>query len=404
MTASSSASNRGSEKKDPETSRPEAYCILGESKLALWGLTAKARLERGLAGLGVTDEILPEELGRWEGSAILARADGVIDTPLLSVLAATPGLVLTGTDGSEAKRLAVHAPPGTANTARRLLIEARSIAKSPDFFEAAPKELDIAYWNKLRKRETPYAMAVDESMAAHAEWRMFMGTYKGATDFVTKHIWPRPAFYITRFIAPMGVSPNMVTALSAVFVVLACFLFAAGAWGPGLAAAWMMALLDTVDGKLARVTLSSSRWGDIFDHGIDLIHPPFWYVAWGLGLAPSGMALGADLFWWTLFAILAGYVAQRALEGIAIKFYRLEIHIWRPIDTFFRQVTARRNPNMAILTVSALAGRPDFGLVAIAVWTVICLILHSVQIFQALHAYRTQGTLSSWLAGPGDGA
>ena len=44
-----------------------------------------------------------------------------------------------------------------------------------------------------------------------------------------------------------------------------------------------MTFLDTVDGKLARTTLTSSKWGDIFDHGIDLVHPPFWYVAWGAG-------------------------------------------------------------------------------------------------------------------------
>src|SRR3546814_2416912 len=48
-----------------------------------------------------------------------------------------------------------------------------------------------------------------------------------------------------------------------------------GGFWTGLAAAWIMTFLDTVDGKLARVTLASSRWGNAYDHGIDLIHPPF---------------------------------------------------------------------------------------------------------------------------------
>ena len=109
-----------------------------------------------------------------------------------------------------------------------------------------------------------------------------------------------------------------------------------------------MTFLDTVDGKLARTTLTSSKWGDYFDHGIDLIHPPFWYVAWGYGLLATGTQWSNEVFWSVMVAILGGYILQRVIEGIAIKWLGLEIHIWRPIDTLFRQITARRNPNLVI--------------------------------------------------------
>ena len=66
------------------------------------------------------------------------------------------------------------------------------------------------------------------------------------------------------------------------------------------------------------------------------------------------MVWPAVTFWWVIAAILGGYVVQRIMEGIAIKWLGLEIHIWRPIDTLFRQITARRNPNLILLTVSAL--------------------------------------------------
>ena len=59
---------------------------------------------------------------------------------------------------------------------------------------------------------------------------------------------------------------------------------ARGAFLSGLVCAWAMTFLDTVDGKLARVTLTSSRIGDVMDHGLDLVHPPFWWWAWGIGL------------------------------------------------------------------------------------------------------------------------
>jgi phosphatidylglycerophosphate synthase len=226
---------------------------------------------------------------------------------------------------------------------------------------------------------------------------MFMGTYKGATDLITKHLWPRPAFLATRWLAPRGVTPNMVTLLAAVLVFLTFWLFLKGHFGLGLAAAWLMTFLDTVDGKLARTTLTSSKWGDVFDHGLDLVHPPFWYVAWGLGLATTGYPLDDKTFWIVITAILGGYVLQRAMEGIAIKWLGLEIHIWRKIDTLFRQITARRNPNLLILTLFTLAGRPDWGLLAVAWWTVICLALHGLQLGQALMARRA-APLESWMA------
>jgi phosphatidylglycerophosphate synthase len=229
------------------------------------------------------------------------------------------------------------------------------------------------------------------------EWRMFMGTYKGATDFITKHLWPWPAFHATRKLAELGVTPNWVTLVAAVLTVAAFWLFLEGAYATGLVAAWGMTFLDTVDGKLARTTLTSSKWGDVFDHGLDLVHPPFWYVAWALGLSAVGLGLPDGLFWLVVGTILVGYVLQRAVEGIAIKWLGLEIHIWRPIDTWFRQITARRNPNLAILTLATLLGRPDWGLIAVAAWTTICFILHVIQLVQAFAIKRQSGPLKSWM-------
>lgn len=375
----------------------QTFCILGEAGETLWGLSPAARLRRGLNRIGLTLEIPESELASYRDAVLVLRADAVIDTPLLGVLAEMPGLLLMGSDGSEGQRVAIHAAAGQAGEAHKLLCSHQAKSKKTIFNACSPADLDVAYWSKLRKRETPYAMILTRENVRRSEWRMFMATYKGATDFVTKHVWPRPAFYITRMIAPLGITPNMVTTLSAICVIAAYLLFERGQWELGLLAAWLMALLDTVDGKLARVTLTSSKWGDIFDHGIDLIHPPFWYLAWGFGLSVSGYPLSTSLLWGTIGVIFAGYILQRVMEGMAIKFYGIEIHIWRPIDTLFRQITARRNPNMAILTVSILFTRPDLGLIAVAVWTVICLILHFIQILQAHRAYQITGKLSSWL-------
>jgi phosphatidylglycerophosphate synthase len=257
--------------------------------------------------------------------------------------------------------------------------------------------LGAAYWEALRKREEPYALQVVPARLKAIEWRMFMGTYKGATDLVTKYLWPRPAFHATKLCARLGITPNQVTALSFVLVIAAFWWFWQGAWLPGLLAAWGMTFLDTVDGKLARITLQSSKWGNVFDHGIDLVHPPFWYWAWAVGLQAGPHAVPPAELVVLLAVIIAGYVLQRVIEGIAIWRLGLEIHVWRRIDTWFRLITARRNPNLVLLTVFTAAGRPDLGLAAVAAWTALCLLLHVLQLLQGLLAARG-GKLKSWLA------
>lgn len=374
-----------------------ALCFIGADDIRLWSLTPVERLRRQFAREGVTEEISFDKATQHRGPVIFLRADAVLDQPLIPILAKRPNVLIVGSTGQTGAPLAIQMPGRHAEAIAEILQEGIEPASDLQILARTPDQLDAKFWKALRKRETPYAFRLTADNRPDVEWRMFMGTYKGATDVVTKHLWPKPAFAVTRWLAPRGITPNMVTLVGAVMVFLAFWLFMQGQYALGLAAAWLMTFLDTVDGKLARTTLTSSKWGDVFDHGLDLIHPPFWYVAWGMGLAHSGYALDDTTFWTVIAAILGGYVLQRIMEGISIKWLGLEIHIWRKVDTVFRQITARRNPNLVILTAFTLLGRPDWGLIAVAWWTVICLVLHGLQLAQALIAKRG-GPLESWMA------
>jgi phosphatidylglycerophosphate synthase len=381
--------------KSPSSPAPPALCILGRCEATLWGRTPAERLQRQFAQAGVSRVLSHDEARDQEGPVILVRADGVLDQPLVAILAQKRNLALIGEGPDGPVPVAASVDAGAIETAARLL--SGDAGADAGFSLCQPGDLDAAFWKGLRKRETPYALLVAPENRSAVEWRMFMGTYKGATDFITKHLWPWPAFHATRTLAELGVTPNWVTLVAAVLTVAAFWLFLEGAFATGLVAAWGMTFLDTVDGKLARTTLTSSKWGDVFDHGLDLVHPPFWYVAWALGLSAVGLGLRDGLFWLVVGTILVGYVLQRAVEGIAIKWLGLEIHIWRPIDTWFRQITARRNPNLAILTLATLLGRPDWGLIAVAAWTAICFILHVIQLAQAFAEKRQNGPIRSWM-------
>ena len=390
----------------PKTAEPKtpirfdpALCIVNASGHKLWSLSLAERLKKQFAAAGLAQTLSEQEAITHNGPVILLRGDAVIDQPLVPVLLKRPNFLLLSDSAESPIPIAACVRGSSVSLAIEVLHGTKSYAGT-NLLARAPAQLDMEFWKSLRKRETPFAMVVTNENRSAVEWRMFMGTYKGATDVITKHLWPVPAFYATRFLAPRGVTPNMVTTIAAFMTILAFWFFLQGQFIPGLIAAWAMTFLDTVDGKLARTTLTASKWGDYFDHGIDLIHPPFWYVAWGYGLLATGTEWSTEVFWSVMAAILGGYILQRAIEGIAIKWLGLEIHIWRSIDTYFRQITARRNPNLILLTLFTAIAKPDWGLLAVAAWTVICLGLHVFQLLQAFAAKRNTGALTSWMTKP----
>jgi phosphatidylglycerophosphate synthase len=251
---------------------------------------------------------------------------------------------------------------------------------------------------KLRKRERPFVLPLDPNDPEPVERAAYDAAYKGVTDALTLYLWRRPAFYLTRWAARAGLSPNLITLIGAILCILAFFLFWRGNYWLGVLSGFVFMVLDTVDGKLARCTGSSSKWGNVFDHGIDLIHPPFWWWAWEHGLLTYGTPLTPFTTTTVLSVIIGGYVAQRAIEGISIKrFDGMEIHVWRPLDSKFRLITARRNPNMVILVASLLFRRPDVGLELVAWWTLISLIFHAVRLAQMTELKARGQNLSSWL-------
>lgn len=387
---------RAKPRKKADAAPAAVLCLTGADAGAIFGRMTGERLTRQFARAGLAGKITPAQAATHEGAVVLVRADAVIDEPLIGLLLKSPGLVLLSDDTGAV--LAIHASGEDAGALLPVLAGKKPLPAKWKSAARKPSELDAVFWEKLRKREVPYARLADGENNKALEWRVFMGTYKGATDIVTKRLWPYPAFLVTRFIAPLGVTPNQVTTIGAIATVAAFFLFMNGHFAWGLFAGWLMTFLDTVDGKLARTTLTSSKWGDVFDHGIDLVHPPFWYYAWGVGLAAAGYSWPPSFFWMIFAAILGGYVLQRLMEGISIKGLGMEIHIWRRIDTYFREITARRNPNLVILTISLLFGRPDLGLIAVAIWTLACLVLHALQLGQAFAAKSKSGALQSWMS------
>lgn len=367
---------------------------VGSNSTLLWGLTMAQRSARLAQAQGLASA--PGDQVGGGAPRLLVNAAFAFDPAWFRHAAEQPGLVLTlggvpalahARDGAEADGLRTAMAEGTV-LADRTGLQVLAYEEGPTIENKA-----------LRKRETPFLMPLRPETVRPLERASYFGAYKGVTDVLTKYLWPEWALVLTRICARFGITPNMVTLVGAILCVAATFAFADGRYWLGLALGLGFMVLDTVDGKLARCTITSSWWGNVFDHGLDLVHPPFWWWFWATGLGAWGLAYDDRTFWWVQGAIQGGYLVQRLIEGAFMRLNaEMHIHVWRRFDSRFRLITARRNPNMVILFAALLFARPDLGLIAVAWWTAISCAVHAVRLAQALAVRASGKPIVSWLA------
>jgi phosphatidylglycerophosphate synthase len=365
------------------------FVPVGINPARVFGLDAATRARRLAAKAGLDSAEAPAA----DRPTLLADLGFAWDPAWLAAIKARPGAVLT----LGGRAVLAHVPQG---------IDARPIAAAmaegrvPDLaglepLDAATAELS---YHELRKRGRPFVLPLDPADPEPVERAAYDASYKGVTDALTLYLWRRPAFHLTRWAARAGMTPNQVTVIGAALCIATVFLWIKGYYWAGMATGFGFMVLDTVDGKLARCTGQSSWWGNIFDHGIDLVHPPFWWWAWAEGLIHHGDPFERVYEVLIVAAIVVGYVVQRVIEGVFMRRYGMHIHVWEKVDSHFRLITARRNPNMVILVVSLVFNRPDMGLELVALWTVVSLIFHAVRLAQANARADRGARLDSWLA------
>jgi phosphatidylglycerophosphate synthase len=358
---------------------------VGSNPTLIWGMTAQERLRRIAAA-----QSLPFDAPA--GPAILANLDYVFDPAWLPHLRRNPDHVVVL--GGQVV-LAYAASEQMREQARAAILQGRV----PAGFTVIDAADEAGIFNEaLRKRERPFAQRLIPENVRAIERASYVGAYKGVTDLLTKYLWPEWAFVLTRIAARLGISPNQVTAIGSVLCIVATIAFWHGWFWTGLATGLIFMVLDTVDGKLARCTITSSALGNAWDHGVDLVHPPFWWWAWAAGCAAYGRPLSDSMFWIVFATIMVGYVVQRLIEGAFIVRFGMHIHVWQRFDSQFRLVTARRNPNMVILFAALVISRPDWGIEAVAVWTALSCLVHLVRLVQAMAAKARGETIRSWLA------
>ncbi len=249
--------------------------IINDSPVKLWGLTSRQRLGRVLDNAGVTDIVDDIAAVPENSTVLLLRGDYLYDDRVIHHLVQTPNMLLKISQKQTGLWIGAHVAARHALQAREAVAGAGTPASLPEVRTETLETLSISFRQRLLKFEPPFVLPITAENGSALERRLFDWSYKGVTDLVTKWVWPRPARWAVGQCVRWRLSPNHVTIIGLILVILAGFWFAYGWYAWGLLAGGLMTFLDTVDGKLARVTVTSSRFGHYFDHIINLFHPIF---------------------------------------------------------------------------------------------------------------------------------
>jgi len=352
---------------------PAAAPVLRADLVAMLGVTlAEAR--------GSFSERIERAVAAGQSPLLALPGDAIVDTRLLaSLLSAEHGAAALGGEGTQLTGLVLIAPGArlAPSDARELRGFAEDQLGAGALRELALGEIE-AHITNLRRDQPVYAFRIESADVAATERWLFWSNYKGSTDFLTRWVFPPFVWAALRPLARWRVHPNWVTGLAVLLCVAAIPLWAAQHWWLGFAAAYTMAVLDSVDGKLARLTYTTSLIGDVMDHGTDLVHPPFWYAAWAWGLAGGPRGATFELTLW-LFGL---YALDRLLAPLFKAITGKSIHGYAPVDVKMRTFISRRNVNLPVFTLALPLGLGAQAIVLVFAWQAVCFVFHAVRTAQ----------------------
>ena len=225
-----------------QTQNSVILLLHGENDTLIWGMTNAERVRR-----------LVEKLQSKTTGNLWVNLAYVFDPQWIRYVHDNPGTLVT-MDGVPVLAHLRAEDDAEALAALRIPTGARVLE-----YQDKPRIHNPA----LRKLETPFVRELTPATVKDIERQSYFGAYKGVTDILTKYLWPELALVLTRFAARIGMTPNMVTSIGAIGCIGAIFLFYYGYFWTGMAAGFVFMVLDTVDGKLARCTITSSFWGNI---------------------------------------------------------------------------------------------------------------------------------------------
>jgi phosphatidylglycerophosphate synthase len=223
------------------------------------------------------------------------------------------------------------------------------------------------YYRRLRSYQDVYWVRITEAADLETADRYLKGSvHKATNDVIAKFIHPPFEFALTRLICNSRIQPNHVTMFNIVLAFSAIPFFYTGHFAIALAMALTKGVTDGVDGKLARLTIRTSNFGDKLDHISDVTYLNLYYVAMALYFSQGDITAFPFL---ALYWVIPTYFLDRLVRFLFTKRHGETIQDYRKMDTVFRLVQSNRNISMWTLLTGTALGNPLWGYYGIIFWT-----------------------------------
>jgi hypothetical protein len=211
--------------------------------------------------------------------------------------------------------------------------------------------------------------------------QMYRRTFKGVIDAVARYGYYHLVRLLTYPLSYTSIAPNILTLLSIVGVWAAIPFFATGHLAAATSSAWAGVLLDSIDGKLARLRLHLSDRMGAFEHLVAAPGLALWYVAFGWHLREVESVIPGGELLWTVTG-LGAFALDKVVSGSFKRVFGKEIFDFSTLDARFHLIAARRNITLLILTLGVITGSPGVAFEVAVVWMVVTFGYHLVRFIQ----------------------
>jgi len=146
-----------------------------------------------------------------------------------------------------------------------------------------------SYWETMHGDVPLHLLRVDDAHDEERAWAVLLAHIQRRTQELPSRYFDIPfENRLVRLLAPTPISANQVTILTTLLGFVVAVLYLEGWLRSGVLLAILVEVLDGVDGKLARITRTTSRLGEQ-EHILDFFYENSWYLALGIFFARHGL-------------------------------------------------------------------------------------------------------------------
>jgi phosphatidylglycerophosphate synthase len=183
--------------------------------------------------------------------------------------------------------------------------------------------------------------------------------------------------WIVKRLCRTSIRPNQVTFVTMLIGLAVTALFATGRLWWGVALAYVIEVLDGVDGKLARTKVETTAAGE-WEHEVDYTIELSWWTALGFHFHATRLT---SAYWLLALYVVFDLVDRLAKRAVKLKVGR-NLDDVSNFDRFVRCIGARRNINIWILIAALALADPANGFVLIGWWMAATAFVHICRALQ----------------------